>query len=53
LRVAAEVRIFPVTDMSGHPSAHLDAVRREFKAKQVRVPYEFLRGANEMLVIRN
>jgi len=26
-------------------------VRREFETKLVRVPYEFLRGATEMLVV--
>jgi ubiquinone/menaquinone biosynthesis C-methylase UbiE len=51
LRVAGEVRIFPVTDMSGRPSSHLEAVRREFPSECVRVEYEFLRGANEMLVV--
>ena len=50
LRVAREVRIFPVTDLAGKHSPHLPAVRRRFHADLVRVPYEFLRGANEMLV---
>jgi hypothetical protein len=52
LRVAGEVRIFPVTDLSGKPSSHLTRVQAKFDAERVRVPYEFLRGANEMLVVR-
>jgi hypothetical protein len=51
LRVAREIRIFPVTDLAGTVSPHLAAVRREFETKLVRVPYEFLRGATEMLVV--
>ena len=52
LRVAAKVRVFPVTDLSGAPSPHLEPVRRAFKAELVRVPYEFLRGGNYMLAIK-
>lgn len=51
LRVAQEVRIFPVTDFSGKPSPHLKAVRSEFSTELVTVPYEFLRGANQTLVV--
>jgi len=52
LRVADEVRIFPVTDLAGAHSPHLPAVLGAFDARLVRVEYEFLRGANEMLVVR-
>ncbi|HEV8603967.1 MAG TPA: hypothetical protein VGQ99_01300 [Tepidisphaeraceae bacterium] len=52
LRVAREVRIFPVTEMGGRESPHLPAVRGEFRTELVRVEYEFLRGAKEMLVVR-
>jgi len=52
LRVAEEVRIFPITDMAGQPSPHLNAVCREFRSQRVPVEYEFLRGANRMLVLR-
>lgn len=51
LRVAAEVRVFPVTDLAGRPSPHLPAVREGFNTEVRRVDYEFLRGANEMLVV--
>jgi hypothetical protein len=50
-RVAGEVRVFPITDLSGRPSPHLAAVQHEFEARIVDVPYEFLRGANQMLVV--
>ena len=51
LRVAQEVRIFPVTDFSGELSPHLSVVRCEFSTELVAVPYEFLRGANQMLIV--
>lgn len=51
LRVAREVRVFPVTDLGGVHSQHLTAVRQRYDGALVRVPYEFLKGANEMLVI--
>ena len=53
LRVASEVRIFPVTNLSGKPSMHLQSVRDAFKTELVSVPYEFLRGANQMLVVKH
>ena len=52
LSVATEVRIFPVTDLSGKPSPHLETVRQAFNSELATVPYEFLRGANQMLRIR-
>lgn len=52
LRVAREVRIFPVTEMDGRPSRHLAAMQREFGAQLVKVDYEFLKDANQMLVVR-
>jgi SAM-dependent methyltransferase len=51
LRVAREVRIFPITDLAGRGSPHLAAVRERFRTQRVRVRYEFLRGADEMLVV--
>jgi len=51
-RVARELRVFPVLDLNGRVSAHLDAVRTEWNAELVTVGYEFLRGANQMLVVR-
>lgn len=55
-RVAGEVRIFPLLDLEGKPSAHLPLVRAAVEAggrstRLARVPYEFLRGADTMLVI--
>jgi hypothetical protein len=52
LRVAREVRIFPVTEMDGRASRHLGAVRKVFTTALVGVEYEFLRNANQMLIVR-
>jgi hypothetical protein len=54
-RVAREVRIFPLLELSGAVSRHLDAVTsalhdRGIHVKRVDVPYRFQRGATEMLV---
>ena len=56
LRVAAEVRVFPLLQLGGAPSPHLPRVR-EALAAGVRatvepVPYEFQRGGNHMLRLR-
>jgi hypothetical protein len=52
-RVAREVRVFPLLDMSGTPSALLDPVQEYLRAaghftECVRVAYEFQRGGNTM-----
>jgi hypothetical protein len=52
LRVAREVRVFPITELSGTKSPHLTCVLHAFNAEIVQVPYEFLRGANHMLAAR-
>lgn len=52
LRVAREVRIFPVTEMDGRPSRHLAKVQAIFKTQLVKVEYEFLKDANQVLVVR-
>ena len=57
LRVAREVRIFPLLTLDGVPSPHLDFVNKQlishgFNVELRRVAYEFQRGGNEMLVIR-
>lgn len=54
-RVASEVRIFPIVDVNGNPSPHLE-LGRELEADgytvEIRtVPYEFQRGGNRMLRI--
>jgi hypothetical protein len=58
LRVARDVRIFPLLALGSEPSAHVDpvveAMRRDgHDAAIVTVPYEFQRGGNQMLRIRN
>lgn len=57
VRVAEEVRVFPLLTLEGARSPHLDFVTDELKnsgfAVEVkRVPYEFQRGGNEMLRIK-
>ena len=54
LRVAGEVRVFPLLDLDGQTSRHLAPVRRTLEAEGWRVevapvPYEFQRGGNQML----
>ncbi len=56
-RVAAEVRVFPLVELDGAPSAHVDRVARTltrdgFTATIDVVPYEFQRGANRMMRVR-
>lgn len=57
-RVAPEVRIFPLMELGSRRSRHLDAVLEALGAKGYaasveRVPYEFQRGGNEMLRVKN
>ncbi len=58
LRVAEEVRVFPLLDLDLRRSAHLDLVMAElrsadFQPEIVQVPYEFQKGGGQMLrVIR-
>lgn len=58
VRVAREARVFPLADMfAGGPSRHLPAVLARLPAagltaRIARVPYEFQRRANEMLVVK-
>jgi hypothetical protein len=53
LRVGREVRIFPLLDMDGHPSVHLEASVRALQTSAhvelVPVPFEFRRGDSRML----
>jgi hypothetical protein len=56
-RVSREVRIYPMLDLHARLSVHVPAVRRACEAAGwrvtvERVPYEFQRGANEMVRIR-
>jgi len=56
LRVATEVRIFPLLNLVGERSEHLDPVietitAEGFCAEIHKVDYEFQKGGNEMLVV--
>ncbi len=56
LRVAREVRIFPLMTLDNHYSPHLDRVREAlsvqgYESEIVRSEYEFQKGANEMLKV--
>ncbi|HEY9609109.1 SAM-dependent methyltransferase [Allocoleopsis sp.] len=55
-RVAAEVRIFPLLNISGEPSSLLPFIRKELAAQGYnleikQVPYEFQRGGNQLLQV--
>ncbi|MDE3000112.1 MAG: methyltransferase domain-containing protein [Gemmatimonadota bacterium] len=53
LRVGREVRVFPLLDMAGKPSRHLDhtiqKMRDRADVEVVPVPFEFRRGDSNML----
>jgi hypothetical protein len=56
LRVAEEVRIFPLLDLAGQPSPHVTPLiilleKQHYRAEIVTVTYEFQRGGNQMLRI--
>ncbi len=56
-RVAREARIFPLLDLAGNPSPHLEPVLAELRrlaydARTERVPYEFQVDGNRMLRAR-
>ena len=55
LRVAGEVRVFPLFNLDGRPSSHLPGVIRALRSDGARcalreVPFEFQKGARRMLV---
>lgn len=57
IRVAKEVRIFPLVDLDGKTSEHLRGVIKVLKSMDlhtqiISVPYEFQRGANQCLIVR-
>lgn len=57
LRVADEVRVFPLMNLDGLPSSHLPGVMRALSGEGaemelVEVPFEFQRGATRMLRAR-
>ncbi len=56
LRVAAEVRIFPLLELEGRTSRHLEPLRAALAARgcasEIReVAYEFQEGGNRMLCL--
>ena len=59
LRVAKEVRIFPLLDLNCNLSAHVQPVcevlaERGIEVRITAVPYEFQRGGNQMMqIVRN
>lgn len=58
LRVSREVRVFPLLTLDGSLSPHLQFVKEHFAnhgldVEVKRVPYEFQRGGNQMLVIKH
>ncbi len=58
LRVACELRIFPLTNLEGSISDHLRPVLNRLYESSVKVevrmvPYEFQRGSNQGLVLRS
>jgi SAM-dependent methyltransferase len=54
-RVAREVRVFPLVALGNIPSPHVDSVKQlgesGYSVAIERVPYEFQRGANQMMRI--
>lgn len=57
LRVASEVRIFPIVSLDGNPSKHLDLVMTFLSDTGIDVSlqpvrYRFQKGATEMLVVK-
>ena len=56
-RVAREVRIFPLLGLGNVPSPHLPRIRDELPRRGYvcelrKVPYEFQKGGDEMMVVR-
>jgi hypothetical protein len=56
-RVAKEIRIFPLLELGAVKSRHINATieileKNGYKCKQKKVPYEFQKGGNEMLLVK-
>lgn len=57
LRIATEIRVFPLRQVGGAPSPHVPAAVEAMRSEEVEVsveavPYEFQRGGNRMLRLR-
>ncbi len=57
-RISSEVRIFPLVDLNAKKSRHLEPTLSQLKdggfdVKVETVPYEFQKGGNQMLRVRN
>ena len=55
LRVAGEIRIFPLLDVNGVKSPYVQKILADFKTKTIeirKVNYEFQREGNELLIIK-
>jgi hypothetical protein len=52
LRVSKEVRIFPLVNLKCEKSQFLETILSEFDCEIKKVDYEFLKNANEVLIIR-
>jgi hypothetical protein len=55
LRVAGEVRIFPLLEMNANKSLYVQGIIDELGAERMevrKVNYEFQIGGNEMLIIK-
>jgi len=56
LRVSREVRVFPLLALDGTPSPHPPYIKKGlqqqgYEIETRRVPYEFQRGGNELLIV--
>ncbi len=57
-RVARELRIFPLLELGAVPSRHLEEIQKKLREEEhtvsiVSVSYEFQRGGNRMMKVRN
>ena len=53
LRVSKEVRVFPLVNLKNEKSLFLEKILSEFNCEIKAVDYEFLKNANEVLIIKD
>lgn len=53
MRVSNELRVFPIVNLNAQESKVLKPIMKHFNCRLENVDYEFQKGANRMLVIRN